>query len=142
MSNEIQHPLSEELNNSPDNLIDVTDCDISSPLIIKEENEPVLDDAPQEDTSLEKLDHAGRRGRSPKVPSDDEEFMPRTNSTITLSRPTGRGPANRTRSKSRIGSVKPVKTRERSKSRKSTRGQRAASRSRSRSAASRGQGRN
>jgi len=138
MSSEIQHPLSEELNISSDDLIDVADCDICSPPITKEENQqepPDLDDVPQEDASLERLESVGRRGRSPRIPSDDEEFMPRRSSTITLSRPTSRGPANRTRSKSRTASIKPVKSRERSKSRKSTRGsKRAASRSRSRRA--------
>lgn len=131
---EIQQQTTEEENNTPDNSI--------NPIPLE------LEDA------LSQSRGRTRRGRSPKVESDDEDFIPSANSTQIMSRPASRGPATRTRSKSRTASTKPAKRNQRSKSRKSTRSrQRAASkkstasRSRSRSAstgrkpAARGRGR-
>ena len=113
------------------------------------EQSPELEDAGSQSGGRTRT----RRGRSPKVSSDDDNFMPPASSTMIMSLPASRGRASRTRSKSRTASTKPAKS-QRSKSRKSSRSrQRAASkkpaadRSRSRSGstdrkpAARGRGR-
>jgi hypothetical protein len=131
-------------------MIEVADRDIYNPPLTRQENRQELRglvDLP-EPQELEVTRIHPREikvpQRLPRVPSDDEDFMPRTNSTIVLSRPTSRGPSNRTRSKSQIrkraAKSKASKSRERSTGRKSTRGRKRAvsrklaeSRSRSRS---------